>query len=177
MPTSGVHAAACDHRTCRRLRGDAAGTARGCRAAGDAGVAMIEFAIGFVFLGVVVFGTIDLGRAFITWNQVKNAAREGAAYAERDPWSQAASGSACANPNNITYRAQTENGSRRTELAVSTTRNGTSYTGCQTPDTFTIVSGDKIEVSVSTSFAPISPLGGAVFGSPTIHAEVEVVVQ
>jgi Flp pilus assembly protein TadG len=135
---------------------------------------MIELAIGLVFLGVVVFGAIDLGRAFTTWNQVKNAAREGAAYAERDPWSQAASGAACANPNNITYRAQTEDGTRRTELAVATTRNGTPYTGCTTPDSFTIASGDKIEVSVSTPFTPISP---AIFGSPTIHAEVEVVVQ
>lgn len=138
---------------------------------------MIEFAIGFLFLGVVVFGVIDLGRAFITWNQVKNAAREGAAYAERDPWSQAASGASCANPNNITYRAQTENGTRRTELAVSTTRNGTAYAGCQTPASFTIASGDKIEVSVRTPFTPISPLGRAIIGSPTIHAEVEVVVQ
>lgn len=176
MPTSGVHAAACEHRTCRRLRGEDAGRL-GRRAAGDSGVAMIEFAVGFVFLGVVVFGVIDLGRAFTTWNQVKNAAREGAAYAERDPWSQAAAGAGCSDPDNITYRAQTENGTRRPELVVATTRNGTPYTGCKNPDSFTIVSGDKIEVSVSTPFTPISPLGKAIIGSPTVHAEVEVVVQ
>lgn len=150
---------------------------RRARGRGDRGVAMLEFAIGFVFLGVIVFGTIDLGRAFFTWNQVKNAAREGAAYAERDPWSQAAAGSACANPDNITYRAQTENGAQRTELAVTTTRNGTAYSGCKTPGSFSIAPGDKIEVAVSTPFTPISPLGKLIVGSPTIHAEVEVVVQ
>lgn len=138
---------------------------------------MVEFAIGFVFLGVVVFGTIDLGRAFFTWNQVKNAAREGAAYAERNPWAQAPSGASCANPENIVYRAQTENGTQRTELIVTTTRDGTTYSGCQTPASFTINPGDKIEVKVSTPFTPISPLGQAIIGTPTIHAEVEVVVQ
>lgn len=150
---------------------------RSRRARGERGVALIEFAIGFVFLGIVVFGTVDLGRAFFTWNQVKNAAREGGAYAERDPWSQGASGVACANPENIVYRAQTENGTQRTELAVTTTRNGTAYSGCKTPASFTINPGDKIEVTVSTPFTPISPLGQAIIGSPTIRAEVEVVVQ
>ncbi len=147
------------------------------RGKGDRGVAMIEFAIGFVFLGIVVFGTVDLGRAFITWNQVKNAAREGGAYAERDPWSQAASGSSCANPNNIVYRAQTENGPRNMAFAVATTRNGTPYSGCQTPASFAISPGDKIKVTVSTPFTPMSPLGKAIFGTPTVGADVEVVVQ
>lgn len=177
MPIRAAHAAACHHRTCKRLAGDGAGGVGRRRAVGDSGVAMIEFAIGFVFLGVVVFGAIDLGRAFITWNQVKNAAREGAAYAERDPWSQSASGAACADPDNITYRAQTEDGTRRTDLVVTTTRNGTAYAGCTTPSSFTINPGDKIEVRVSTPFAPMSPLGRAIVGSPDIHAEVEVVVQ
>lgn len=144
---------------------------------GDRGAAMIEFAIGFVFLGVIVFGAVDLGRAFFTWNQVKNAAREGAAYAERDPWSQAPSGSGCVNPDNITYRARTESGALRPELVVTTTHKGTPYSGCQTPATMTIAAGDTIEVEVSTDFDPISPLGKALFGTPTIRADVEVVVQ
>jgi Flp pilus assembly protein TadG len=177
MNRAARRAQACGRTTGTRLHGDAAGALGARRATGDAGVAMIEFAIGFLFLGVVVFGAVDLGRAFFTWNQVKNAAREGAAYAERDPWSQAASGADCANPANITYRAQTENGARRAELVVTTTRNGTPYSGCQTPSTFTISPGDKIEVRVSTPFVPISPLGRSLFGSPMIHAEVEVVVQ
>jgi Flp pilus assembly protein TadG len=147
------------------------------RASGDHGAAMVEFAITFFLLATIVFGAIDLGRAFFTWNQVKNAAREGAAYAERDPWSQSPSGSNCANPDNIRYRAQNENGTSRPELAVTTKLNGTAYSGCQSPGTLTIDPGDKVEVGVSTPFDPISPLGGLIFGSPVIDAEVEVVVQ
>ena len=128
-------------------------------------------------LATIVLGTIDLGRAFLTWNQVKNAAREGAAYAERDPWSQAPSGGSCANPDNIRYRVRNESGTSRPELAVTTRRNGTLYSGCKTPSSFTINPGDTITVAVSTPFDPISPFAGAIFGNPTISADVEVVVQ
>jgi Flp pilus assembly protein TadG len=147
------------------------------RGTGDRGAALIEFAFTFVMLAIIVFGAIDLGRAFFTWNQVKNAAREGAVYAERDPWSQSPSGSSCANPKNIRYRAQNENGTSRPELAVTTSHNGTVYSGCKTPAGFPISPGDTIEVQVSTPFNPISPLGDLIFGHPTIKADVEVVVQ
>jgi Flp pilus assembly pilin Flp len=147
------------------------------RGRGDRGAAMIEFALAFVVLATIVLGAIDLGRAFATWNQVKNAAREGAAYAERDPWSQSPAGSACTDPDNITHRAQHEGGDLRPELVVATKRNGTTYAGCQTPGSFAIAPGDTIAVTVSTPFEPISPFGGMLFGNPTIRAEVEVVVQ
>jgi len=146
-------------------------------AVGERGAALVEFAIAFTLLAIIVFGAIDLGRAFFTWNQVKSAAREGAVYAERDPWSQAPAGSSCTNPNNIRYRAQNENGASRPELVITTTHNGATYSGCKSPATFPISTGDKIEVGVSTPFTPLSPLGGLVFGSPIIKAEVEVVVQ
>jgi Flp pilus assembly protein TadG len=163
-----------------RLRGDEAGhSAPRARVQSDRerGTAMIELAISLVFLGVVVFGTVDIGRAFMTWNQVKNAAREGAAYAERDPFAQAPSGSSCANPDNITYRARTENGTARPELVVTTRLNGTAYTGCKDSGTFPVSSGDKVEVRVATPFNPISPLGKLLVGTPSISADVEVVVQ
>ena len=102
---------------------------------------------------------------------------EGAVYAERDPWSQAPSGSSCPDPTNIRYRAQHENGSARPELAVSTRLNGVAYSGCQTPASLDIEPGDTIAVRVSTPFNPLSPLGGLIFGHPVIGAEVEVVVQ
>ena len=60
---------------------------------------------------------------------------------------------------------------------MTTKRNGTAYSGCQTPASFTIAPGDTITVRVSTPFNPISPLGGLIFGNPVIGAEVEVVVQ
>ena len=153
------------------------GRRRSSRARGDGGSAIVEFAIVFVVLSTIVFGAIDLGRAFFTWNQVKNAAREGAVYAERDPWSQAPSGSSCADPNNIKYRAQHEDGSANTSYVVVTKLNGTAYSGCKADSTFNIDSGDEITVQVTAPFTAISPLGNLIFGDPDIAASVDVVVQ
>jgi hypothetical protein len=162
----------------RGALGQEGGGRRGrARCRGSRGAAVIEFAISFVVLATVVFGAIDLGRAFFTWNQVKSAAREGAVYAERDPWSQAPGTGGCTDPDNILYRAQHENGTDRPELAVMTEHNGTQYSGCHTPASLAVEPGDTITVSVSTPFVPISPLASAIFGHPTIQAEAEVVVQ
>ena len=45
------------------------------------GQSMIELALTFVFLMVLLAGTIDLGRAFFTWQMLRDAAQEGASYA------------------------------------------------------------------------------------------------
>ena len=52
--------------------------------------------------------------------------------------------------------------------------NGTPYCGCKNPASFTINPGDTITVAVSTPFEPVSPFAGAIFGNPTISADVEV---
>jgi len=161
----------------QRLRGDSgAGFGRG-RGRGDSGVALVEFAIVGTVLFTIVFGTIDLGRAYLTWTSVKNAAREGAAFAERYPLAQKNVGS-CANPNNVEYRAQTERGAQDASYAVTVTpaaNNG----GCEVPsDHQSIIPGDQVKVRVSTTMTPLSPL---VFfltgGNVTIGADQSVVVQ
>ena len=45
---------------------------------GDAGVAVVEFALVAPLLLILIFGIIDLGRAYSTLNQLAAAAREGA---------------------------------------------------------------------------------------------------
>ena len=47
----------------------------------DAGVAVVEFALVAPLLLILVFGIIDLGRAYSTLNQLAASAREGARYA------------------------------------------------------------------------------------------------
>lgn len=149
--------------------------ARRGMADGERGAALVEFAIVAIVLAVVVFGTIDIGRAYATWNQVKNAAREGAAFAERNPLSQRA-GTGCVDPNTIEYRAQTEGGSRNTNLAVSVSPAVSG--GCQTPSaTQTIVPGAEVTVTVSRSFTMLTPIISALVGTPTISASQSVTVQ
>ena len=55
--------------------------ARHRRDTGEAGVAVVEFALVAPLLLVLVFGIIDLGRAYSTLNQLAASAREGARYA------------------------------------------------------------------------------------------------
>jgi len=155
------------------------------RASEDRGAALVEFAIIAIALVTLVFGTIDLGRAYITWTSVKNAAREGAAFAERNPLAQK-NGADCPNPNNIEYRAQTERGSRDTSYVVTVTATDPGGTprpavpgGCQLPsDSQAIVPGDHVTVRVEKSFSPISPLVAVITGGDfTISASQTVVVQ
>lgn len=49
------------------------------------GQSMVELALSFTFLMILLAGTIDFGRAFLTWIQMRDAAQEGASYASICP--------------------------------------------------------------------------------------------
>jgi hypothetical protein len=51
----------------------------------DSGQAIVEFAIVSVAFFMMVFGTIDLGRAIYMYSQLHNAVREGARYGKMMP--------------------------------------------------------------------------------------------
>ena len=69
----------------------------------------MEFALVLPFLVMMVFGTVDLGRAFTTWNEVKSAARAAADYAATAPYRQQNAG-LCLDPNNAAFRGRSEGG-------------------------------------------------------------------
>jgi hypothetical protein len=48
---------------------------------GDAGNALVEFALAQVIILTVLFGVIDMGRALYAYNWVANAARQGTRFA------------------------------------------------------------------------------------------------
>jgi Flp pilus assembly protein TadG len=50
-----------------------------------AGQAIVEFAIASVAFFLIVFGTIDFGRAIYMYSQLHNAVREGARYGKLHP--------------------------------------------------------------------------------------------
>lgn len=135
-------------------------------------MALVEFALLLPFLAILVFGTIDLGRAYQLNNRLKNAAREGAAYAQQFPLRQLPGSGQCSNPDNITYHAQRELGDG----------SGTSYTiaisptvaSCGAPST-DLESGDEITVTASRDFHIITPFVGAFISSP-IHVSESVTV-
>lgn len=46
----------------------------------ERGQSMVELALSITVLMILLAGTIDLGRAFFTWQAMRNAAQEGASY-------------------------------------------------------------------------------------------------
>lgn len=59
-------------------------TSAGCRRAGR-GQSLVELALALPFLLLLLLGTIDIGRAFFDYIQLRNAAYEGARYGARFP--------------------------------------------------------------------------------------------
>jgi Flp pilus assembly protein TadG len=138
----------------------------------ESGVALVELALCLPFLAIIAFGTIDLGRAYLTWVQVKNAAREGANYAQTHPYIQKPVGSECANPDNIEYRARVESAG----ATVTVSPNTPNGTGCDITAT-SPGAGSSVTVSVSRPFTIYTPLVSAVTGSITVRAAVTEAVQ
>jgi hypothetical protein len=139
---------------------------------------LVELAIALPLLAIIVFGTIDLGRAYLTWVRVKNAAREGAAYAQFFPWRVSPAGGQCNAPDNITYRAQAEGGND-TSIVISVKKaDGTTITGCTTTGSSLPRPGDPVTVTASKPFTLITPIVQAIVGpSVNVRASVTVAVQ
>ena len=129
----------------------------------------------FPLLAMIVLGTIDAGRAFMTWNEAKNAAREGAAYAQLYPNRPVPAAGECADPDNIRYHAQAESG---TDFAITTRRVDVSppvtLSACLPASNPAAVGpGAEVTVTATRSFAPLTPF----IDLSAITAEVTVVVQ
>lgn len=148
------------------------------RASEQRGTALAELAILLPLLALVSFGTVDLGRAYVTVNQVKNAAREGAAYAQTNPARLAGAG--CTTPDSTQWHVRNEAGSASAGFAVEVSTPGGTFSssdaGCA-PFTATATSGQNITVTVSTTFTVLTPLVRVVTGNPTIRSSVTVRVQ
>lgn len=136
------------------------------------GSALIEFALLLPFLVTIIFGTVDGARAFATMNRVKNAAHEGAEFAQYFPLRQAPSAAMCAAPNNITDRAKQEG----SDLTVTVTP-AASPTCQDLTSASTLKSGDSVTVKVTAPFTFISPIARALWKNTTVNATVTITVQ
>ena len=134
-------------------RGDPSGRRRGVSSLRDErGAAAVEFAIVASLFFLLVFGIIDFGFGFHTWNGTANAAREGARKAAVDP-DQAAI---------IARTKQSVNYLDPSRLTVSVTcsRGGAAFTGC--PGSSSWVEGDLVRVTVDYRYQYLTPLGSMV---------------
>ena len=143
------------------------------RTTGERGAALVEFAIVLPLLAILAFGTIDIGRAYMAWNQVKGAAREGAAYAQFHP-DRATTGADCADPDNVAFRAEAESPGQ--VITVKTTNAVGTTLVCR--GALVVLPGERVLVTVERSFDIITPIADRLFGDPVrIAATVDVVAQ
>ena len=147
-----------------------------CR--GDGGAALLEFAFAVPFLAVLVFGVIDLGRAYSLQDRLTNMAREGGMYAQYFPAEVASQSSTdnCA-AQSITTRALGEDPSLTgVTITVTDVTTSTVISGCNAQ---TIEAGDRIQIKAAeTNFQPLTPLVSAITGpNVTISGSIQVVVQ
>jgi Flp pilus assembly protein TadG len=133
---------------------------RPSRAHREEGAAAVEFAIVCSLFFMLIFGIIDFGFAFHSWNNAANAAREGARKAAVD-----------ANVTDITQRvrdaAVTLDQSKLT-ISVLCSRNGAAFAACPAGSTW--LQGDIVRVVVDYSYNMITPVGSFVPGlGPTLN--------
>lgn len=154
----------------RRRRGD------------DSGVAMIEFALVLPLLAMVVFGIVDLSRAYELQNRLRNSAREGAAFAQYFPGQRLASCNT-GRGDSIQEKATNEDDGvsslRGFDVKAFRIRSGTTteYTTCQPNTSF--LAGDQVRVEVSADYDVLTPLIGVITGRTnyTLTGKSEVRVQ
>ena len=151
------------------------------RASGDSGALIVELALVSVLLFLLVFGVIDLGRAYSLQNRLTNAAREGAAVAQFKPGNV---NTGCATGDNIVDRATNEDSGLQSVPGFSVTvakqvgSTLTPYTGCGAPSGVTVSPGDTLVVTTQANFNVITPVIGSLVGNTlTVTRSTTVVVQ
>jgi Flp pilus assembly protein TadG len=108
------------------------------------GQAIIEFAIGSLIFLMIVFGTIDFGRAIFISAEIRNAAREGARYGKVHP----------SETSNIKQRALDQS----TGTGLTAGNVGVSCTGaCKFGDTLTVTTSVQF-TAVTQSLLGIGPI-------------------
>ena len=132
----------------------------------ERGAAAVEFAIVATLFFMLVFGIIDFGFAFHSWNNAVNAAREGARTAAVDP-----------NTTDITNRVRTAaSGLDQSKLTISIlcSRGASSFSACPAGSTW--LEGDVVRVIVDYQYDMLTPVGAFVPGlgqTLSLHSQSE----
>ncbi|MFN8377521.1 MAG: TadE/TadG family type IV pilus assembly protein [Anaerolineae bacterium] len=128
----------------------------------EKGQSLVEMAVGFVILVIILGGLLDLGRVYFIYLALEDGAGEGAIYLAINPSCRtAADGAAftpnpCANPNNAEYRALNSGGDMvewsSADVTVKRTYN------CDLPEPATYGVGEKVCVRLSYQFPLLTPI-------------------
>jgi Flp pilus assembly protein TadG len=133
----------------------------------EEGAAAVEFAIVATLFFMLVFGIIDFGFAFHSWNNAANAAREGARRAAVDSNVQNVK-------DRVTASAQTLDLSKLTVDVTCSVDNGITFSS--TLCGASLDEGDIVRVSVDYAYSMITPIGSFVPGlgsTMNLHSQSE----
>jgi hypothetical protein len=141
-----------------------------------AGQSLVEFSMMLIFLTVLLVGVLDLGRAYMTYLALKDAASEGAYFGSAFPQCVDADGinshygdgspnygsPGCADPNNIPYRIRNSSPTGGlVEWTPETSRIKIDLP-CGTTLPCELKPGQSLTVTVSYRYQMLTPFVGAV---------------
>jgi Flp pilus assembly protein TadG len=120
----------------------------------ELGQALVESAIVFVILLLILMGLVDFGRAYFTFLALQNAAAEGATFGMFHPTWQTHTSSVpdSHNPENIEYRVQHESDNGMVDWSTISV----------TVESLFPTPGNQITVTVAYDFELITPVGRAI---------------
>lgn len=125
------------------------------------GQSIIELALTFPILLLILSGILDLGRIYYTHIALEDAAGEAALYLALNPQcANEAEGEPCQNPNNATFRARNAGSQEvnwdRVNIIVDR------------PPVFGV--GDTVAITVEYPFQPITPIISSIASTITLRS-------
>jgi Flp pilus assembly protein TadG len=132
---------------------------------------MVEFAMVFPVLALLVFGGVDVGRAVLAHNAVTNSAREGARFGVTHPTQIQSSDKA--DPDNVTWHVTNELKNATVPVGQVTIKayyvksDGTTLDAVSGRSTYIADPGSYpyLRVDVTYPYTPMTPTVSGLFGS------------
>ena len=131
----------------------------------EKGQSLVEFAISLTFILILLAGLVDLGHAFFTFVQLRDAAQEGALYGSIDPGNTAA------------IRARVRSAS---DTPVDLGDTGIIPNGAIVINSGSGCEGGQVSVSITYNYPISMPFIGAIIGSnqiPITATVTDVILQ
>lgn len=124
----------------------------------ERGQALVETAIGFLFILVILLGMLDMGRLYFLYIALEDSAGEAALFLAINYTCKDDSKTQCADPNNAYYRA---------EHAVDNDLDWSKATiTVEQPDG--VGTGGKVVVTIEYPFTLLTPIISQIVGDDTI---------
>ncbi len=148
------------------------------------GQALVEFALVFPLMMLLVFGVLDAGRAILAYNTVASVARDAARVAIVNQAQAGGSGSqACDTTNSLAWAAGCAVYSAHGTIPISTANVTVAYmdptdtTSCLQATGYTISNGCLAEVTVTAPFSPLTPVIAQLIGTLTLSSTSKIPVE